>query len=52
MVTKEELLNVSKIAQIFISDEEAKTFTKSINDVLKFVDMMNEVALEDEPCVN
>lgn len=52
MVTKDEILKVSKIAQIFINEEEAQTFTESINDVLKFVNMMDEVALEDEPFVN
>lgn len=52
MVTEEEILKISKIAQIFINEGEAKTFTKSINDVLKFVDMMDEVALEDKPFVN
>lgn len=43
MVTKEEILGVSKVAKIAISDEEAQRFTKEINDVLKFVDMIEEV---------
>lgn len=43
MVTKEEILGVSKVAKIAISDDEAQRFTKEINDVLKFVDMIEEV---------
>lgn len=52
MVTKDEILKISKVAKTFINEEEAKKFTKSINDVLKFVDMMNEVTLKNEPFVN
>ena len=48
MVTKEEILGVSKLAKIAISDGEAQHFTKEINDVLKFVDMIEEVAQKSE----
>ena len=34
MVTKEEILGVSKVAKIAISDDEAQRFTKEINDTL------------------
>ncbi len=52
LVTQKEVLEFSKIAKIFITDEEAKLFTKELNDVLKFVDMMNEVELTEKSCVN
>ena len=45
MVTKDEILKVSKIAQIFINEEEAQTFTKSINDVLKLLLKMNRLLI-------
>ena len=48
MVTKEEILGVSKLAKIVISDGEAQHFTKEINDVLKFVDMIEEVAQKSD----
>ena len=43
ILTKEDVLNISKIARIFVSNDEAELFAKELNDVLKFVDMMNEV---------
>ncbi len=46
MVTKKEIIDVSKIAKIAISDDDAQHFTKEINDVLKFVDMIYEVESE------
>ena len=52
LVTQKEVLEFSKIAKIFITDEEAKLFTKELNDVLKFVDMMNEVELTEDSCVH
>lgn len=48
MVTKEEILGVSRLAKIAISDGEAQHFTKEINDVLKFVDMIEEVAQKSD----
>lgn len=52
LITQKEVLEFSKIAKIFITDEEAKLFTKELNDVLKFVDMMNEVELAEDSCVH
>ncbi len=43
ILTKEDVLNISEIAKIFVSNDEAELFAKELNDVLKFVDMMNEV---------
>lgn len=49
-MTKEELLEVAKIARISIKESEAGHFAKELNDVLKFVDMINEVKVEGEIC--
>lgn len=46
MLTKEEIIKVSEIAKIHITDEEAQMYTKGLNDVLKFVDTMNEFDLQ------
>ena len=43
ILTKEDVLNISEIEKIFVSNDEAELFAKELNDVLKFVDMMNEV---------
>lgn len=42
MLTKEEVFNISKMARISINSDEVKMFTKSLNDILEFVDMINE----------
>lgn len=52
MVTEEEILKISKIARILITEDEVKIFAKKINDVLKFVDMINEIDFKDEVCNN
>lgn len=45
MVTKDDVYKMSKIAKISVTEAELLEFTKSINDVLRFVDTKNELDL-------
>lgn len=48
MVTKEEIYRMSKVAKIYITEEELLEFTKDINDILKFVDTKSELNHKDD----
>lgn len=48
MVTKEDILKMSKLAKITISDIKICEFTDEINDILAFVDMIYEEDNENE----
>lgn len=41
MLTKEELFKLSKVSKIFLKEEESEKFLADLNDILKFVDMIN-----------
>lgn len=48
MITKEEVIEASKTAKILLKSDEVNVFTKELNDILKFVDIINEVDLEEK----
>lgn len=42
-LTKEEVLNVAKLARLKFSAEEIEKFQVELNDILGYIDMLNEV---------
>jgi len=43
MITIKDVEHVAKLARLDLSEEEKEKFTHQLGDVLKYVDMMNEV---------
>ncbi len=43
MITIKDVEHVAKLARLELSEEEKEKFTHQLGDVLKYVDMMNEV---------
>lgn len=51
-LTKEEVLNVAKLARLKFSAEEIEKFQIELNDILGYIDMLNEVdTAETKPLV-
>lgn len=46
-LTKEEVLNVAKLARLKFSAEEIEKFQVELNDILGYIDMLNEVDTEE-----
>lgn len=42
-LTKEEVLNVAKLARLKFKQEEIEKFQLELNDILGYIDMLNEV---------
>lgn len=47
MLTKEEVLHVADLAKININDDEIEKYEKQLNDILKEMQRINEVDIED-----
>lgn len=48
-LSKEELLKIAKLAKISINENEIEKFKTELNDILKYIDMLNEVDTENVP---
>lgn len=42
-LTKEEVLNVAKLARLEFSPKEIEKYQKELNDILNYIDMLDEV---------
>lgn len=42
-ITKDEVQHVADLARLSFSDEELKTFTKQLDDIIGFAEQMNEL---------
>lgn len=42
-LTREEVLKVAKLAKLKFSEEKIEKFQEELNDILNYVDMLNEV---------
>ncbi len=42
-VSKEEILHIAKLADLNIKDEEIDEYAKNLQDILNFVDVLNNV---------
>lgn len=47
-LTKEEVLNVAKLARLKFKPEEIEKFQLELNDILGYIDMLGEVDIEDQ----
>lgn len=43
MITKEEVRHVAHLARLHFTDEEAEKFTLQINDILGYINKLNQV---------
>lgn len=43
VLTKEDILHLSKLANIKLSDEEIKKYQKQLSEILNYIDQLNEV---------
>ncbi|MEK6690171.1 MAG: Asp-tRNA(Asn)/Glu-tRNA(Gln) amidotransferase subunit GatC [Nitrospirota bacterium] len=46
-ITKKEVEHVSRLARLELSDEEKETFTKQLNNILTYVEKLNELDTKD-----
>ena len=46
-ITKKEVEHVSRLARLDLSDEEKETFTKQLNNILTYVEKLNELDTKD-----
>ena len=43
MISKKDVEHVAKLARIEITEEEKEKFTKQLDDIIKYVEQLNEV---------
>ena len=46
-LTREEVLNVAKLARLKFQPEEIEKFQVELNDILGYIDMLNEVETDE-----
>jgi aspartyl-tRNA(Asn)/glutamyl-tRNA(Gln) amidotransferase subunit C len=46
-ITKREVEHVARLARLELSDEEKETFTKQLNNILTYVEKLNELDTKD-----
>lgn len=46
-ITKREVEHVARLARLELSDEERETFTKQLNNILTYVEKLNELDTKD-----
>lgn len=46
-LTKEEVLNVAKLARLEFSPKEIEKYQKELNDILNYIDMLDEVDVSE-----
>lgn len=47
-LTREEVLNVAKLARLKFADEEIERFQVELNDILTYIDMLGEIDTENK----
>ena len=48
-ISREEVKHVARLARLRFSDEEIETFTTQLNDILVYMDKLNELDTSDVP---
>lgn len=43
MLSEDQVKHIAKLARVALSDEEVERFSKQLSDVLKYVEILNEV---------
>ena len=46
-VSKEELLHIARLADLKIRDDEVDQYLKNLDDILKYVEIINNAPVED-----
>lgn len=46
-LTADEVRHIAKLARLKLSDEEVKKFTKEMDAILRYIEMLNEVNTEN-----
>ena len=49
MITKEEVGHVAHLARLHFSEEEQEKFTSQLNDILMYIDKLNQVDTSNIP---
>lgn len=49
ILTREEVLHVAQLARLRLQPEEIEVFTRQLNDILKYVEKLQELDTEDVP---
>jgi aspartyl-tRNA(Asn)/glutamyl-tRNA(Gln) amidotransferase subunit C len=47
LVTKDQLKHLSKLSKIDLTENEFETYTKQIEKIIKYLDKLDEVSLEE-----
>lgn len=47
MLTREEVLHVAKLARLEFTEDEIVKYQKELNEILNYIDMLNEVDTKD-----
>ena len=47
VISKEEIIKVAKLARLYLSDKEIKTYSKQLSAILGYVDQLQEVDTEN-----
>ena len=51
-LTREEVLKIAKLARLKFQPEEIEKFQVELNDILGYIDMLNEVETEEESALS
>ncbi|MBI9071573.1 MAG: Asp-tRNA(Asn)/Glu-tRNA(Gln) amidotransferase subunit GatC [Melioribacteraceae bacterium] len=46
-VSKDDVKHIAKLARLKLNDEEIESYTGNLNDILKYIDKLNELELDD-----
>lgn len=46
-LTREEVLKIAKLSKLEFKEEEIENFQNELNDILKYIDILNEVDTEN-----
>lgn len=49
MITRKDVEYVAELARLEFSEEEKENFTKTLNDIFKYAEKLNEVDTEEVP---
>jgi aspartyl-tRNA(Asn)/glutamyl-tRNA(Gln) amidotransferase subunit C len=47
MITKDQLKHLSKLSKIELTENEFETYTKQIEKIIKYLDKLDEISLEE-----
>lgn len=48
MVTRDDLKHISNLSKIELSEDEFEKYTKQIDDIIKYLDKLDDIKLDEE----